>query len=339
MPRSQWSADPVERAFFEAWIDEADMPDEIREERIEAFRNRWGALERDAFERALQEGDEDDRLCALFALGYLAPTGVEDLLVPFLRSPVRKERWASAMVLGEGKDGRAFPFLLTLLLEEMEYVPTQNDRDVERIEDDASKRVLEADFASIIREYLKDPTFAGMFKQRRIHRSEYEWYTVHRLTITTLLGRWSDGRAIPALRQALAQCWQIEQQGRLPGGSSDLWHSLEDDLAYALGQLEADHPFDDLELPTPGLQLARMYFVFGVLKINTRTLYDGNLLNFIWREGIDRSRLVTTLRERFDLTEDESNIMLYLFQNWYQERAGMDLERRLAILRRQASSS
>lgn len=326
--------DPVAEAFFDAWIDAADMPDEIREERIAAFRTRWGTLERDAFERALQEGDENDRLCALFALGYLAPAGVEDLLVPFLHSAVRKERWASAIVLGKGKDERAFPFLLALLLEEMEYVPTQNDRDVERIEDDARKRVLEADFASIIREYLKDPTFASMFKQQHMHQSEYQWYTIHRLTITTLLREWGDRRAIPALRQTLAQCWQIEQQRRLPGGTSDLWHRLEDNLAYALGQLDASHPFDSLELPALGLQLARMYFVFGVLKINTLTLYSGNLLNFIWRGGIDRNRLVTTLQERFGLTEDESDDAIHLFQQWYQERAGR--ARRQAMRRRRA---
>ncbi|HEU5230535.1 MAG TPA: hypothetical protein VFU49_22125 [Ktedonobacteraceae bacterium] len=338
MPRPRWSADPVQRAFFEAWIDEADMPDEIREERIEAFRTRWGTLERDAFKRALQEGDEDDRLCALFALGYFAPAGVEGLLVPFLHSPVRKERWASAIVLGEGRDERAFPFLLALLLEEMEYVPTQADQYMESIEADDWKRVLEINFISLFWEHMKDPTFASMFKQQQEHQSEYRWYTIHRLTITTLLGRWGDERAIPPLRQALEQCWQIEEQGRLPGGSSDLWHSLEDDLAYALGQLAASHPFDDLELPALGLQLARMYFVFGLLKINTRTFYGGDLLRLIWEEGIDKNRVVTTLRERFGLTEDESNGTIRLFQLWYRERAGMELKRRQAIVRRLINS-
>lgn len=331
--------DPVAEAFFDAWIDAANMPDEIREERIEAFRNHWGALEKDAFERALQEGDEDDRLCALFALGYLALAEVEDLLVPFLHSSVRKERWASAMVLGEGKDERAFPFLLAFLLEEMEYVPTQADRYVESIEADDWKKILETDVVSLFWEHMKDPTFASAWEQQGKHQSEYQWYTRHRLTITTLLGAWGDKRAIPSIRQALEQCWRIEQQGRLPGGFSDLWHDLEDNLAYALGQLNATNPFDDLELPALGLQLARMYFVFGVLKINTRTLYNADLLKLIWRGEVDQGRLVSTLQERFGLTEDESNNMPYLFQNWYRERAGMDLKRRQAIIRRRTSSS
>ena len=326
MPRPSWP-DPIQRAFFDAWIDDADMPDEMRAQRVETFRKRWGALKGDAFERALQEEDKSDRLCALFALGYLAPAGVGDLLVPFLHSPVRKERWASAIALGEGKDERAFPFLQTLLVENMEYIPAQADRDVDNVVSNAMKRVLEVDATSILREHLKNPTFASIWEQHQMQISEYQWYTVHRLTITTLLGTWGDGRAIPSLRQALEQCWLIERQGGIPGGFSDLWHDLEDDLAYALGQLEASNPFDDLALPSIGLQLARMYFVFGVLKINIRTLYDGDLIRLIRIEEIDQNRIVNTLRERFGLTEDESNGTLPLFQKWYRERAGMNLKR------------
>ena len=36
MPRPPWPT-PIKRAFFDAWIDEADMPDEMWNERVNAF--------------------------------------------------------------------------------------------------------------------------------------------------------------------------------------------------------------------------------------------------------------------------------------------------------------
>lgn len=54
----------------------------------------------------LIEGDESIGLVALFALNHFAHEETRELLEPFLHSPLRKERWASAMVLGGVKTTR-----------------------------------------------------------------------------------------------------------------------------------------------------------------------------------------------------------------------------------------
>ena len=112
--------DEIERAFSHAWVEHDMIPDEEQEARRRAFQEWWGSFEVDAFKRVLQEGNEADRLVALFALGYLAYEETHDLLVPFLTSAVRKERWASAMALGAHQDERAFALLGHLLTDQLE---------------------------------------------------------------------------------------------------------------------------------------------------------------------------------------------------------------------------
>jgi hypothetical protein len=325
MPRPIWP-DPIEHAFFDAWIDEAEMPDEMREERREAFTKHWGRLESGVFKRVLQEGDEADRLCALFALGYLAPAGAGNLLAPFLHSPVRKERWASAIVLGEGKDERAFPVLQELLLEHMAYFPPHGDQYANRaafiVMLEVKERLSQSDWKQVV-----DPTQVQAPDEMQTYNVEYLWHAIHRSTIPTLLGAWGDSRAIPILRQALQRCWEIEQLPRFQGGVPSLFfaqplHHLEDELAYALGQLEAWDALDGLELPQVGFQLARMYLVFGYLKVDTHSISGGDIMKFINRGEINLESVVTTLREHFGLTEYVSKGTLQRFQQWYRERAG-----------------
>jgi len=123
MPRERWS-DAIKQAHFDAWIDSAGILDEIEKEKyIDEFAVRWGDLSAEAFKRALQHGDAEEKLFALFALGYLVPPDGERLLIPFLDSPFRKERWASALALGKRKNERAFALLQELLVEELEYHP------------------------------------------------------------------------------------------------------------------------------------------------------------------------------------------------------------------------
>src|SRR5260370_8626667 len=118
MPRTR-EVDAIEQAFFRAWIVDDMIPDEEREARMRSFQQWWGSFEIDAFKHALHEGNEADRLVALFALGYLAYEETHELLIPFLASAVRKERWASAMVLGEHQTQRAFPLLAQRLTHQL----------------------------------------------------------------------------------------------------------------------------------------------------------------------------------------------------------------------------
>jgi hypothetical protein len=326
MPRARWS-DPIQRAFFDAWIDESEMPDEVREQKIDTFAKKWGGLDVNAFRRALQEGNEADRLCAIFALGYLAQPSVKELLVPFLSSSVRKERWASAISLGEGKDERAFSLLQEMLLEKMEYYPPQGNRDLNRRAADAIREATSRFGHSANWDRLVDPILVKAWNENQAYVQEFEWYTVHRLTITSLFGAWGDVRAIPTLRQALSKCWEIEQlplaQGGIPGGFfAETWHHLEDDIAYVLGQLEAWNALDGLELPPVGFQLARMHLVFGFLQVNLHSLFNGDITRLINVGTLDPDRTIYVLREHFGLTENECRHSLQQFQQWYQERAG-----------------
>jgi hypothetical protein len=54
MPRTKW-VDTLDRALSEAWIEDGQMPDEHREERIRAFEQWWGSFETNALMHALHE--------------------------------------------------------------------------------------------------------------------------------------------------------------------------------------------------------------------------------------------------------------------------------------------
>lgn len=326
MLKPTWS-DAIQRAFFDTWIHETEMPDELRDQRVGAFVLRWGGVDVSAFKRALQEGKGTDRLFAIFALGYLAPPEVEELLVPFLHSSIRKARWASAIVLGERKHGQAFAPLQEMLGEDMKYHPPHAEKDLIRIvyeaADEASRRFgSRADWERIV-----DPALIAAWNEQQAYFGEYNWHLIHRLTITHLLGTWGDPQAIPAIIQTLRMCWEVEQlprfQGRPSGGFGETWHQLEDDLAYALGQLKAWNVLNELDLPPVHFQIARMFFVFGSLQVNLRYLYDGNITRLITIGTINPDRVSMILQEKFGLTEHECETSLQLFQQWYQERTRM----------------
>jgi HEAT repeat protein len=67
--------------------------------------------------RSVTEEDEFERVFTLFLLGGLATPEARNVLLSFLDSSQRKERWASAISLGRLKEERVFPVLQALLLE------------------------------------------------------------------------------------------------------------------------------------------------------------------------------------------------------------------------------
>ena len=85
--------------------------------RIEAFARRWGGLELEAFIRALHEGEDEDKVLAIWALGYEPAAWVCEYLLPFLRSTEPMERWASAFGLEKMGEPQALPVLLRMLTE------------------------------------------------------------------------------------------------------------------------------------------------------------------------------------------------------------------------------
>lgn len=206
--------DAIRQACFDTWLDEDDRPE--REEEVDAFAKQWGSFEPEALTYMLQEGNENERLFAIFALGHLAPADVKTLLTPLLSSPERKERGASAIALGRGKHECAFAVLQDLLLEDMDYhypyVPTLG-----RIIADASEEAerLFGQDGIWVWEELVDPAILEAWNKQGAYEQEYHWYMIHRLTVARLFGVWGDPRAIPTLRQALRTCQELEQRYHL----------------------------------------------------------------------------------------------------------------------------
>lgn len=314
------------------------IPDEEWEGRMRAFQQYWGSFDLDTFKRVLQEGNEADRLVALFAPGYLAYEETRELLAPFLSSPVGKERWASAIVLGERKDERGFAVLGELLVENLAYFSQSSDEQkIRDVVDSARKQAREHDGSYGSWERFVYPGLVQAWSELEVYRSEYTWYMFHRQTITNILRAWNDPRTIPMFRQALQTCWQIEQlprgQGCPPGSLRDL-HQLEDKLAYALGELEAWNALDGLDtgkLHPSRFKLARLYLIFGSFHLNLSSLEYWNINTHIQTGAIDPDRVTHLLQERFGLDEYLARANLNVFHQWYQERDDLwQWQRRIA---------
>jgi len=130
---------------------------------LEHFARRWGGVHAEAFQRALQ-GNDDDRLFALFAPGYLAPSPMTASVLPFLDSSLPKERWASTITLGRWKQEEVLPALITLLQEGLVFTPPVDLSCLEK--GDRSRWDLE-DAA---------------------YQQDYEWYRIQRQHVAMIPG-------------------------------------------------------------------------------------------------------------------------------------------------------
>jgi hypothetical protein len=83
------------------------------EREIDAFAKRWHGLEPEAFTRALESGTPEEKAVALFALNNSHNPNAQAMLYTALESLEPMEQWASALCLGERKDGHALPVLLS----------------------------------------------------------------------------------------------------------------------------------------------------------------------------------------------------------------------------------
>ncbi|HEU5375782.1 MAG TPA: hypothetical protein VFV38_10115 [Ktedonobacteraceae bacterium] len=87
--------DAVKRAFVCMYWEDA-----TNQTHYETFVNHWGGLEMEHMRRAFDNGEGEEKVLAIFALGLSAATGTADLLAPLLDQAPRMERWASAICLG-----------------------------------------------------------------------------------------------------------------------------------------------------------------------------------------------------------------------------------------------
>ncbi|MGZ3673802.1 MAG: HEAT repeat domain-containing protein [Ktedonobacterales bacterium] len=84
---------------------------------VEAFRASWGGDDEASLVWALHEGNDQDRLFAINALGATRSAAARDELLPLLESKRTLERWASALRLGELREERTLPALYRMLTE------------------------------------------------------------------------------------------------------------------------------------------------------------------------------------------------------------------------------
>lgn len=193
------------------------------EEVIETFARRWGSLAVKTFEHVLDVGESEDKLIALFALGYSGTQEARARLVPFLESPHPMERWASALCLGEMQDERAFPVLIDML---QETFPSQ-----------------------------------GSVAEKRQGSDEDEgWYRYHQLRVPYLLGRWGRPWIVPLIRQTLLKSWEGEQQ-EVPAPFWRLRY--QEALATALGQLGVFGALTDLAVSQERLRHLIVHVAYG----------------------------------------------------------------------------
>lgn len=83
------------------------------EREIAAFVEQWHGLDTEALTRAFESGTPEEKAVALFALSYAQSPNAQALVETALESGESMVQWASALCLGEMKDERALPVLLS----------------------------------------------------------------------------------------------------------------------------------------------------------------------------------------------------------------------------------
>lgn len=104
----------IDHALMAAGVDPLD-----EDAFLDTFVRRWGALDLDALTRVFHEGDADERLFAIWGLGYKPTSQAHALLLGALDSATTRERAAVAMCLGNAGEKRSVPVLSALLTDHL----------------------------------------------------------------------------------------------------------------------------------------------------------------------------------------------------------------------------
>jgi hypothetical protein len=200
-----------------------------KDEVCEAFAGTWGGVSLEHFFRALEQGQGDDRLCAMFGLGAsMVPEAIEALF-PFLHSARRDERCVSAIVLGICEDARAYPFLEKVLLEGLSLE--------ERVE---------------------------AFVSQNQERMEEFWVCDRfRPTAVELLEEWDSPTLIQTLTQALQALRVLEKASPRFGIKGRVYGTL----CYALGRRSIFTALETLDFPPAYYRIAKVYLALGALDV------------------------------------------------------------------------
>lgn len=281
-------------------------------------------------EKAVLEGEEESRVFALFLLGGVATTKARDLLLSFLISPHRKERWASAIALGRLKEERVFLLLQELLLEG--FAGSEIFAGPEELQ--AAEEACALYWRSLQERGQAEcsETFGKVCEHLR--EIDYEWYLHQRAECALVLGAWGDTQVVPRLREALQAVWQMEQAwphffGPVECGP-EIWYEFQDRLVYALGQLGVWDALEGLAFSESDLLVAQIYLVLGSLQGKTPDVFwhvDGVFHRFPWfwqREAyplVEAEQVQRLLAQRFGLSRVEQDLSVQQFPGACKERS------------------
>ena len=255
---SQWPAF-IEHGF------EMMYGESIPDEAVEAFASRWGGLAAENFQRALLEGQGEDRLLALGVIGWSDLPQAPSLLFPFLQSPEAKERWVSALCLGRMKEEAARPLLVTMLTE---YLPSEQ------------APFLEADQAWFDEERIRVAFTLGLWDDLSlvpVLRQAYQLNVKAEQYLPDLPG-------IFLLKQR--------------------WYLFQETLMHILGQWGAFGVLAGMALPPYHLRLAIVNLALGYCQVGKRYEEFGATYQW-QDDAAFNQQLKVVLTQRFGITEEE----------------------------------
>jgi len=207
------------------------------ERKIEDFAQRWDGLDAIAFERAVREGEGNEKIIAIFALGSLRPPNVQEMLAPLLQSPVRMERWASAIALGHLHDERALPVLHTILQYEA-LLP--------------------------VMEPLTDESMCYLCYREIIVSLLAGWEDLSSIPILHAALKAAWGREL----QLLANPPSYAKFNLVP-----FWQTYQYTLAYALGQLGVYGALTDIPFLDSRRRILMIYLALGYLGVEQKDIF------------------------------------------------------------------
>lgn len=247
------------------------------EEFIETFLRTWGSFETETLLRVLDQGEDEERLFTIFALGF--EPQMREQLRPFLHSLRSMERWASAISLGRMKDEQALPVLLEMLTE---FLPPSE-------------------------QYSSDGTFEWRYDLWRCHIPSLlmawksSWLVpIFRGALQKILSlvQTKTPDDVQKLLQGIYQALLTE------------WNRYLDEIVYALGRLGAFGVFTGLEGVNAFLSRWIIHLVMGHLH---EAYPNVSIMQWSQQPALYKE-VVTTLEQRFGLTKEERDIYLTYYE-------------------------
>jgi len=252
------------------------------EEDLETFIERWGSPTIETFEHVLGEETGEDKVVAIFALGYADVPQTRSLLLPFLESDKRRERWASAYALGKLHEEQALP-VLHRCLQEPRAAPNEAEAfSDENIWLDDSRAAISS-LLGVWEQLSSIPVLRSALKET------WEWEQ-------RFLAGLPDGGELEMITP---------------------WEEYEYELAYALGQLGAFGALTGLVLFPSRERVLIVHLASGTLQLRKK---DADFSALLMLDTSVQKDLEKVLEHRFGLSEAEQKMYIKQFPYDYFPR-------------------